>query len=193
LEYAKWSDSVAPSHTVNVAYTRLLAGPVDYHLGGFRAKSRNEFEPRDLRPFVMGTRCNQLALYVIFDNPMPMVADEPEAYEGQPGFDFIVDVPTTWDETRFVAGEMAEYVVVARRKGDAWYLGGITNWTARNIDIPLKFLGKGNYEATLYRDPTSNGNDPNELRVEKRNVTATESLGVSLASGGGVAAIFRPK
>ncbi|MCI0335133.1 MAG: glycoside hydrolase family 97 protein [Planctomycetes bacterium] len=193
LEYLKWSDLCAPPHTVNVAYTRLLAGPVDYHLGGFRAVPRDEFQPRDLEPWVMGTRCNQLTLYVVFDNPMPMVADDPSAYDGQPGFDFVADVPTTWDETRFVAGEMGEYVVVARRGGNLWYLGGITNWDARQASVPLTFLGAGEFEATVYSDKAADGKNPSELHKESFDVTSKESLEVAFASGGGVAAVFKPK
>jgi alpha-glucosidase len=194
LEYSKWSDMVSPQHSVNVAYTRLVAGPVDYHLGAFRATPRNEFAARDLMPVVMGTRCNQLALYVVYDNPMPMLADEPSAYEGEPGFDFLVAVPTTWDETRFVAGEAGEYIVVARRSGDTWYLGGITNWTPRSLKmLPLDFLGDGRFEATLYFDASLDGKKPNELREVTREVSSDEMLDVSLASGGGVAAIVRPK
>ena len=193
LEYLKWSDSCTPAHSVNVAYTRLLAGPVDFHLGGFRAVAREEFQARDLNPLVMGTRCNQIALYVVYENPMPMVADDPSAYEGQPGFDFLVDVPTTWDETRFVAGEVGEYVVVARRSGDTWYVGGITNWTPRELHLPLDFLGKGRFEAKLYLDATGDSKDPNELREERRDVSATETLNASLGSGGGIAGVFRPE
>jgi alpha-glucosidase len=193
LEYSKWSDLVTPQHSVDVAYTRMLAGPVDYHLGGFRAAPREEFQPRDLRPVVMGTRANQLALYVVYDNPMPMVADEPSAYEGEPGFDFIVDVPTTWDETRFVAGEPGEYIVVARRSGATWYLGGITNWTQRKLKLPLAFLGDGSYEARLYLDDSPDGKEPNKIREETRLVKSDKRLDVSLAAGGGVAAVIRPK
>jgi alpha-glucosidase len=193
LEYSKWSDMVTPQHSVNVAYTRALAGLVDYHLGGFRAAARDKFEPRDLMPVVMGTRANQLALYVVYDNPMPMVADDPSAYKGEPGFDFIVEVPTTWDETQFVAGEAGEFIVVARRSGDTWYLGGITNWTPRTINLPLDFLGDGQFTATLYMDHSLDEKNPNELRVEKRDVSTAEALNVLLASGGGVAAVFRPK
>jgi alpha-glucosidase len=166
---------------------------VDYHLGGFRAANREEFEARDLMPSVLGTRCHMLALYVVYENPMPMVADDPEAYEGQPGFEFVAEVPTTWDETRFVMGEAGEYIVVARRSGDAWYVGGITNRSAREIAMPLDFLGDGQYDAVLYIDRTSVGEDPNRLEVKRRIVTAQENLGVSLSSGGGVAAVFRPK
>jgi alpha-glucosidase len=193
LEYLKWSDLCTPQHNVDVAYTRLLTGQVDYHLGGFRAASRKQFKPRDDRPMVLGTRCQQLALYVVYENPMPMVCDIPSAYEGQPGFDFLVEVPTTWGETRFVAGDAGEYIVVARRKGDAWYMGGITNWSGRSLKLPLSFLGAGKFMAKLYLDSSLDGEKPNELNIETREVIAGDTLNVSLASGGGMAAVIKPK
>ncbi|QDT73385.1 glycoside hydrolase family 97 protein [Lacipirellula limnantheis] len=191
LEYVKWSDGVTPDHNVNVAYTRALAGPVDYHLGGFRSVSRAEFTPRDRAPVVMGTRCHNLALYVVYENPMPMVADDPSAYEGQPGFDFLAEVPTTWDETRFLIGEPGEYVVMARRQGNAWYLGGITNWTPREIDVPLEFLSAGEFEATLYADGSLDESLPNSLSKQQRVVTAATPLHIALAPGGGFVAVIR--
>ncbi len=193
LEYLKWSDLCSPQHNVNVAYTRLLTGQVDYHLGGFRAASRSKFKPQDELPMVLGTRCQQLALYVVYENPMPMVCDVPSAYEGQPGFDFIVDVPTTWDETRFVAGEAGEYVVIARRSGDTWYLGGITNWTLRELKLPLTFLGAGKFGAKLYLDRSLDGENPNELQIETREVATGDTLNITFASGGGMAAVIRPR
>jgi alpha-glucosidase len=193
LEYLKWSDACSPPHNVNVAYTRLLCGQVDYHLGGFRAVSREEFKPRDLLPMVLGTRCHQLALYVIYENPMPMLADVPTAYVGQPGFDFLVDVPVTWDETKFVAGEAGEYVVLARRGGMNWYLGGITNWAPRDLKLPLEFLGEGEFTARVYTDTSRDGKNPNQLRIETVDLSAKQTLDLTVASGGGFAAVVRPK
>ncbi len=192
LEYLKWTDHCSPQHDVDVAYTRALAGPVDYHLGGFRAATRDKFQPRDERPEVLGTRCHQLALYVVYENPMPMVCDYPEAYEGQPGFDFLERVPTTWDETRFVVGEPGEYIVVARRSGKDWYLGGITNWSKRDLKLRLGFLGKATFTASLYTDGPLDGSNPNELHVSTHTVTPAQTLDVKMMSGGGVAAILRP-
>jgi alpha-glucosidase len=193
LEYLKWGDQVTPDHNVNVAYTRALAGPLDYHLGGFRSVPRSEFQPRNKAPVVLGTRCHHLALYVVYENPLPMVADEPSAYEGQPGFEFIAGVPTTWNETRFVAGEPGEYVVVARRSGNVWYLGGITNWAAREIDIPLAFLGAEEYEAELYVDGSLDDAEPNATRQVRRTVDSKSKLHLSLAPGGGFVGVLRPK
>ena len=193
LEYVKWSDSCTPAHSVNVAYTRALAGPVDFHLGGFRSVPRAEFEPRDRAPFVMGTRCHNLALYVVYINPMPMVADAPSSYVDQTGFEFIKTVPTTWDETRFVMGEAGEYIVIARRHGRDWYLSGITNWTPRKIQIPLDFLGAGNFEAISWVDGSQESSHPNEIRLEKSQVSSPSKLNIQMASGGGFVSIFRPQ
>lgn len=193
LEYDKWSNLCTPAHSVNVAYTRALAGPVDFHLGGFRSASRTEFMPHDRAPVVMGTRCHNLALYVVYENPMPMVADAPSAYEGQTGFEFITEVPTIWDQTRFVVGEPGEYIVVARRKGNAWYLAGITNWTPREIDVPLEFLASGDFDATLYVDGSMDESQPNAVTKQQQRVSAKTSMHVSMAPGGGFTAVLRAK
>jgi alpha-glucosidase len=192
LEYDKWSKLCTPEHNVNVAYTRALAGPLDYHLGGFRSASRADFEPRERAPFVMGTRCHNLALYVVYENPMPMVADTPTAYAGQTGFDFVTEVPTTWNETRFLIGEPGEYIVIARRKGELWYLGGITNWTPREIDVPLDFLASTNFEAKVYVDRSRDESHPNDVSVRRQRITAAMPLHISMAPGGGFAAILTP-
>ena len=192
LEYLKWSKRCTPPHDVEAAYVRQLAGPLDYHIGGFRAISSQDFMPRNENPYVLGTRCHQLAMYVIFDNPMPMVTDTPEAYKGQPGFQFIVEVPTTWDESRFIAGTAGDYIVMARRSGATWYLAGMTDWTARELTIPLAFLAPGTHTARLYADGSMNQDEPNAIRQETKTVDASASLPVALASGGGFAAILAP-
>lgn len=193
LEYLKWSGLCTPGHNVNVAYTRLLAGPTDYHLGGFRSVPPDAFKPRYENPDVLGTRCHHLALYVVYENPMPMVCDAPSAYEGQPGFEFLKEVPTTWDETRFLEGEPGEYIALARRRNAAWYLGGINNETGRTIRYSLDFLGRGEYEACLFVDGSPGGERPNSLRKEKNKVTAGSVLEATMAPGGGFAAVVRPK
>lgn len=192
LEYLKWSKRCTPPHNVGVAYTRLLAGPLDYHLGGFRSAPRDAFSPRNEDPFVLGTRCHQLAMYVVYENPMPMIADAPQAYEGQVGFDFVAQVPTTWDQTRFLAGEPGEYVVVARRKGDRWYVGGMTNWTARELALPLEFLDAKSYQLVLYQDGSRDESNPNAIRRDERQIACDDDVCVDLAPGGGFAAVFTP-
>jgi alpha-glucosidase len=191
LEYSKWGMKCAPQHNVDVGYTRSLAGPTDYHLGGFRSLARSDFRARNINPYVLGTRCHQLALYVVYENPMPQVCDTPSAYEGQPGFEFIEAVPTTWDETRFLAGRPGEFMAVARRHGTDWYLGGITNDVPRRLSIELEFLGQGDREITLFHDGSMDPEEPNAVKVERRKVMAVHSLDVDMATGGGFVAIIR--
>lgn len=193
LEYLKWSARCTPQHNIDVAYTRSLAGPTDYHLGGFRAVPPARFEPRSNMPEVLGTRCHHLAMYVVYENPMPMVCDTPSSYEGQPGFEFLEDVPVTWDETRFLAGKAGEFVVLARRKGTTWYLGGMTNDIGREIAVPLHILDSGEYEAELFVDGSLSGDEPNAIRLERKAVTAETTLEVTTAPGGGFVAAIRPK
>jgi alpha-glucosidase len=193
LEYLKWSKRCTPPHDVEAAYVRQLAGPLDYHLGGFRAIANKDFVAQNENPFVLGTRCHQLAMYVVYENPMPMVCDTPEAYENQPGFDFIVNVPATWDETQFAAGDPGESIVLARRRGDVWYVGGMTDWTRRTIDVPLDFLGSGPYTAKLYTDGSMDEDQPNAIRITTVDVESSVALPIEMASGGGFAAIISPK
>ncbi len=193
LEYLKWSDKCTPQHNVNVAYTRSLTGLTDYHLGGFHSVSANTFKPQSLNPNVLGTRCHHLALYVVYDNLRPMVSDTPTAYEGQPGFEFLAQVPVTWDQTRFLTGQPGEFVVVARRNNNTWYLGGITNGTARKISVPLDMLGNGQYEITMFIDGSMDEESPNAIGREHRTITAETPLNVQMAVGGGFVATIRPK
>ncbi len=192
LEYLKWSKRCTPQHNVGVAYTRMLAGPLDYHLGGFRSATSADFVPRNANPLVLGTRCHHLAMYVVYENPMPMVSDSPQAYENQTGFDFITAVPTTWDETRFLAGEPGEYVVVARRQGRDWYLGGMTD-AKRELSLPLDFLTPGDYGLTLYQDGATAAANPNAVERSEQPATHASRLHVELAPAGGFAAVLRPR
>ena len=184
LEYLKWSARCTPKHNVTVPFTRMLAGPMDYHSGGFRAATSKQFKPRNLAPLVLGTRCHHLAMYVVYENPMPMVCDFPSAYERQPGFDFIRKVPTTWNETRFLAGEPGQYVVLARRKGDAWFVGAMTD-KPRKIRLRLSFLPPGVYESQRWSDGERASEDPNAVKYLTAKVTAGGKVKLSLAEGGG--------
>lgn len=193
LEYLKWSAQCTPQHNVDVAYTRVLAGPTDYHLGGFRSVSPSQFKPQNANPTVLGTRCHHLAMYVVYENPMPMVCDSPSSYEGQAGFEFLEEIPTTWDATRFLLGEAGQFVVMARRKDTTWYLGGMTNGTSREIVLPLIMLGTGEYEAKVFVDGSMSQDRPNDIRIERQTITAGRSLKVGMACGGGFVAAIRPK
>jgi alpha-glucosidase len=184
-ENDKWGVPITPDDDLNVVFTRLLAGPTDYHLGGFRAVTRAGYLAHFTRPFVLGTRCHMLAMYVVLESYLGMVCDYPEAYEGQEGFDFLRAVPTTWDETRVPVANPGEQVTVARRKGDEWWVGTINSGVGREVALRLDWLPAGRYEATIYGDAPDAGQNPNHLVRESRTVNRGDSVALRLAPGGG--------
>ena len=192
MEYNKWSERITPEHDVTAAFTRMLAGPMDYTPGAFRNAARGKFKPLDIEPMSQGTQAHQLAMYVVYESPLAMLADHPAAYEGQPGLEFIERVPTVWDDTRILDGRPAEFIVAARRKGDAWYVGAMTSWEARELAIPLDFLAPGIYDARLFADGAAAAEDGTSLVVRTERVEAGGQLAIRLAPGGGLAAILTP-
>jgi alpha-glucosidase len=187
-EYNKWSRRVTARHNVSLAYTRMLLGPLDYTPGGYRNRTPATFEVVNSPPQVQTTRAHGLAMFVVYESPFQMVADSPDVYEGKSSFDFIKAVPTTWDETRFVAGDIDEYVAVARRKGGAWYVGAMNTGEARTIKLPIEFLGAGKYRA----DVDDDGPDAVSVRSRMLGVTAADTIELRLAPSGGGAIVLRP-
>jgi alpha-glucosidase len=192
LEYSKWSERITPQHDVTLPFTRMLAGPMDYTPGGFRNATRGEFQARNLEPMTQGTRAHELSKYVVFESPLVMVSDYPEAYEGQPGFEFSEKVPTVWDDTNVLNGEPGQFITIARQKGNSWFLGAMTNWDARDLEIPLGFLGSGEYEAQIFADGADADKVATSLSISTKRVKATDKLNIRLAPGGGLAVIFSP-
>ena len=188
-EYNKWQPpgvrGTPPEHNLDIAFVRMLAGPLDYHQGGMRNVLPEDYRFRDVAPPVQGTRGHQLAMYVVYQNHLSMMADYPAAYRGQPGLEFMVQVPATWDETRVLHAELGLCLVIARRKGDAWYLGGMTATQERNLDLPLDFLGSRS-TSELYLDNPAGG--PTALTIRKQMVSATDTLQVTMPRSGGFAA-----
>jgi alpha-glucosidase len=134
-----------------------------------------------------------LAMYVVLENYLAMVCDYPEAYEGQPGFEFLKEVPTVWDETRVLDARVGEYILIARRKNQDWYIGCISNHQARQLSIPLNFLAEGKYDADIYTDAPDAGQDPNHLIKRSVEVSKTGQMPVQLAGGGGAVLHIRKK
>jgi alpha-glucosidase len=187
-EVDKWADKgLNPDHDINMPFTRMLAGSTDYHLGGFRAVPQDKFRAQYTRPLVLGTRCHMLAMYVVLENYLQMVCDYPAAYEGQQGFDFIKEIPTTWDETKVLDAKVDQYILLARRKNNDWYIGAINNHEKRTLNIPLEFLGEGKYEAEIYTDTNDTNENPNHINIEKRTLSKGDNLEIKIADGGGLA------
>ncbi|MEX2093640.1 MAG: glycoside hydrolase family 97 protein [Pirellulales bacterium] len=183
LEYDKWEpQGIPPEHDVTVALVRMLAGPLDYHQGSLRGVPLVEFRPRDKAPLVIGTPCRMLASYVVFQNHLPMMADYPTAYRKHPLSRLLVEIPETWDDTRALAAKVGEYLAIARRNGDDWWIGAITDGSARQLSIPLEFLGPGSYRAEVYQDDLA---APDRFARQVRAVTNADVLPVVLAPAGG--------
>lgn len=189
-EYNKWSTRATPEHNVTVPFTRMLAGPMDYTPGCFGNVTKEQFRPRDVAPMVMGTRCHNLAMFVVFQSALQMISDYPDAIRNQRGSEFLKVVPATWDETVGICGDVGKYVAIARRKGADWYVGVMGNSEKRTVEIPLSFLGQGNYSGKLFVDGRNADADPTSLLVREVQVTAEGKLAAELASAGGMAAWF---
>ena len=184
-EVCKWDTLVNADHDISVPFTRLLAGPTDYHLGGFRALPRDEFKIQYVNPYVMSTRCHMMAMYVVLENHLTSLCDTPMAYEGQPGFEVLRTVPGTWDEMHVPLAEFNKYVTVARRNGTDWWVGALNDGTARTLNLKLDFLGEGEYRAEIYTDAPDAEKNPNHLSKEIRTVTRKDKIELPLAVDGG--------
>ena len=186
MEYNAWSEGNPPEHTCILPFTRMLAGPLDYTPGIFDLFF-NEYRPNRR---VYTTLANQLALYVVLYSPLQMAADLPENYEGHPAFQFIKDVPCNWDDTKVLNGSIGDYVTIARKNRDDWFIGSITDENERELSIPLSFLDKETeYEAVIYADgPDADWeSNPYDYTITKTTLTNADTLQLVLARGGGQA------
>lgn len=192
LEQNKAGRRDSPVDRTVFPFTRMLAGPLDYTPGAFDNVTEDKFVARDRNPMAMGTRAQQLALYVVYRAPIEMVADAPSAYAHQPSFQFLKDVPVTWDATRVLNGEPGAFVTIARRHGNEWYLGSITNWMSRDLHVPLTFLDSGAYKAEIYGDADDADHNPKHVSIRTETVRSGDVLTLELAKGGGCAIRFVP-
>lgn len=187
-EYNKFATGETPDHNVNIAFTRMLAGPLDYTPGAMTNSVSGDFHQSFENPMSYGTRCHQLGMYVVYLAPLQMLCDAPTAYEQYPEIlEFLSGVPTSWDETQVLAGELGKYVVVARKKGENWYIGGMTDWDERELEIDLSTLINGSYEATMFLDGVNANRTAGDYRTDRRTVSDRDRLKVRMKKGGGFA------
>nr|WP_294788343.1 glycoside hydrolase family 97 protein [uncultured Flavobacterium sp.] len=194
LENNKWTpNDDVPLYDTTIPFIRMIAGPMDYTPGAMRNATKSEFKPSNSNPMSQGTRCHQLALYTIFEAPLQMMADSPTAFmKEQESTDFIAKVPTTFDETVALDGEVGKFVSIARKKDKIWYLGTITNWDSRDITIDFSFLEKGKkYQAEIFSDGLNADKAAVDYKKEIITVDSTTKLKYHLASGGGLAMIIK--
>jgi alpha-glucosidase len=191
-EYNKWSNRVTPTHKTTLPFTRMLAGPMDFTPGGFRHAAPGSFKAKDSAPEVQGTRAAELALLVVYESALQVICDSPYEYERAKGAgaELLKQVPTVWDETRVLEGMPGEYVTIARRSGDKWYVGGITGDAERTARLPLAWLGKGDWSAHVWADAPDAHEHPERIVERDQVVGAADTLTVALAPAGGFAAVL---
>lgn len=193
LEYDKWDPlGCPPNHQLMVAFTRMLAGPLDFHQGSFRGVPVEQFKPRNTAPLVMGGPAFMLATYVVYENHLPMVADYPSAYRGNPALPMLVRIPCNWDEIKCLRGTVGRDIVLARRSGHDWYIGAMNAGKAESIDVPLQFLDSGTFSAQIYTDspdwPTTH-----QIIRSSQQVTAGDVLKIRLETTGGCVIWLSPR
>ena len=199
LENSKWEPRVGdgplhnqPRYDVTAPYLRMLAGPMDYTPGAMMNAMKDSFFGNNDHPMSQGTRVHQMAMYTTFEAPLQMMADSPTKYmQNQECTDFIAQIPTTFDETVALDGQLGEYTVIARRKGSVWYVAAMTDWTARDLTISLDFIGEGQHTADIFADGVNAHKEATDYKHAQQTVTSKDRLTVHLSSGGGWTAIIR--
>ena len=199
LENSKWEPRVGdgplhnqPRYDVTAPYLRMLAGPMDYTPGAMMNAMKDSFFGNNDHPMSQGTRVHQMAMYTTFEAPLQMMADSPTKYmQNQECTDFIAQIPTTFDETVALDGQLGEYTVIARRKGSVWYVAAMTDWTARDLTISLDFIGEGQHTADIFADGVNAHKEATDYKHTQQTVTSKDRLAVHLSSGGGWTAIIR--
>jgi alpha-glucosidase len=193
MEWSKWSAESEPAHNLTLPFTRMFLGPMDYTPGAMLNATKTTFAAIHERPMAMGTRCHQLAMYVVFESPLQMLADSPSNYLREPeAMEFLAPVPTVWDESKVLDAKIGEYVLLARRSGKDWYVGAMTNWTARALDLDLSFLPPGTFSMDSYQDGVNADRFASDYKRTKVKVTNSQKLKITLAPGGGWAARIHP-
>jgi alpha-glucosidase len=193
-ENNKWSDEITPEHTVTIPFIRMAAGPMDFTPGSMVNKEPKNFAISFERPMSLGTRAHQVAMYVVYEAPLQMMCESPSIYyKEQETVDFIAQIPTVWDETKVLHGSVGNYIVVARKKVDKWFIGGMTDADARELPIDLSFLGDGSFSMEVFADGMNAGRFAQDYKKEVLEVNKNSKVMSKMASGGGWSAIITKK
>jgi len=193
MENNKWSRDIDPDHDVTLPFTRMVAGPMDYTPGAMINMDKVNYNPQFTRPESQGTRAHQVALYVIYESPLQMLADSPSNYmKEQETTDFIVNIPVVWDEVIGIDGKIGDYILLARRAGKEWFIGALTDWTDRDLELNLSFLPAGEYVMDIFQDGINADNYAGDYKHLEVNVRSGDKMKIHLAPGGGYAARLKP-
>lgn len=194
MENNKWSKDINPDHDATLPFIRMVAGPMDYTPGAMINMEKDYFSTNFNRPQSQGTRAHQVALYVIFESPLQMLSDSPSNFmKEQETTDFITKIPVVWDDILGIDGKVNDYVLLARRSGKDWFVGAITDWTARSFDLDLSFLPAGNYQMEIFQDGINADRYASDYQIVKTDVKSGDKMKIRLVSGGGWSARISPR
>ncbi len=194
MENDKWERNITPEHDVTLPFTRMVAGPMDFTPGAMVNMDKTNFNPQFTRPASQGTRVHQMSMYVIYESPLQMLADSPSNYmKEQECTDFIVSVPVVWDDLKVLDAKTSDYLLLARRSGSDWFVGGMTDWNARKLVLDLSFLPAGEYSMEIFRDGINADKHAQDYKHLKTNVKSGEKINIEMAPGGGWVARIIPK
>ncbi|MDD4192441.1 MAG: glycoside hydrolase family 97 protein [Mangrovibacterium sp.] len=193
-ECNKWSRDITPEHNVTLPFIRMVAGPMDYTPGAMVNKQKVNYTISFERPMSQGTRAHQVAMYVVFEAPLQMLCESPSRYyQEEETVGFISQIPTTWDETIVLKGKIGEYIALARRNGDNWYIGAMTNWDPRELELSLSFLDNGNFQMEVFKDGINATRFGEDYQKEVLSVNNNTNVIAKMAPGGGWVAIISNK
>lgn len=190
MEHNKWSEDITPEHDLTVPFVRMAAGPMDFTPGAMDNAQEMNFFSRFTRPMSQGTRCHQVAMYIVYESPLQMLCDNPSNYyREKETTEFIARIPTVWDNTLVLAAEISDYIVMARQNGDKWYIGAMTDWTEREIEIDFSFLQDGEHKIEIMQDGINANKNAVDYKHTLGTVSKTDKMRIWLARGGGWAAV----
>ena len=193
MENNKWSRDISPDHDVTLPFTRMVAGPMDYTPGSLMNMDSVNFVPKFTRPESQGTRAHQVALYVVYESPLQMLSDSPSNYEKeQETTTFIVNIPVVWDDIKVLDAKVGDYLLLARRSGKEWFIGALTDWTSRDMNLDLSFLPGGKYTMEIFGDGINADRYATDYKHYKVNIKSGDKMKIHLAPGGGWAARIVP-
>jgi len=193
LENVKWSKSITPKHNLTLPFIRMVAGPMDYTPGAMINAHESNFAIRWHRPMSMGTRCHQVAMYIVYESPLQMLCDNPSNYYREhETTEFISKIPTTWDETIVLEAKIGEYILLARRNGEDWYIGGMTV-DAQEFQVDLSFIKNNDFQMITMQDGINSDKYAQDYSISEQEITKKSSLTISMNKDGGFAAILKKK
>ena len=189
-EISKFSSAIDPEHTTTIPFIRMAAGPMDFTPGGMRNVQKGSFAAAPAEPMTLGTRCNQMAMYVVYESPLQMLCDIPTHYYKEPeSMEFLKAVPAVWKSTVPMHAKIGDYVAIAREAANGdWYIGAMTDWTARELPLNFDFLGDGKYRMQLWKDGANADRNAKDFKMESIEVDKNSTFNIKMVAGGGFVA-----